>query len=220
MLSTHINGSVAHIVIDDGGLNIITPIMLSKFIQALQFVESNSEVSTLVIEGNGRSFSAGLDTGVLQTASEEAEKLLRDTGELLLNLYRSRLRIVSLCAGHAAAAGALILLVSDYRVGVSQSGKIGLSEVANGVPLSSLALDLATDRLNTRDRFAATALSRMYSPDQACEAGFLDVTLSNYRDARYHAMQEAERLSKLDDAMYLQALLGVREQTLSKYSDS
>jgi len=214
MINTEINGAVAHLIYDDGGLNIITPTALGKLLQTLQFLESNQDVKTLVIEGNGRSFSAGLDLAVMQAGGEPMQSMMQDMGALLLNLYKSRMRIVSLCAGHAAAAGAMILLVSDYRVGVSRSGKIGFSEVANGISLTPFAIQLAEDRLNRAELFAATTLARMYDPDAASKAGFLDVAMSNYKDAKYHALQQAEHLSRLDDDAYLQTLQAVRATTL------
>jgi len=214
MINTEINGAVAHLVYDDGGLNIITPTVLGQLLQTLQFLESNQDVKTLVIEGNGRSFSAGLDLAIMQAGGEPMQSMMQGMGALLLNLYKSRMRIVSLCAGHATAAGALILLVSDYRVGVSRSGKIGFSEVANGISLNPFAIQLAEARLNRSELFAATTLARMYDPDAACTAGFLDVAMSNYRDAKYHALQQAEHLARLDDNAYLQTLQAVRTTTL------
>lgn len=214
MINTEINGAVAHLIFDDGGLNIITPSIVEKLLQTLQFLEANQDVKTLVFEGNGRSFSAGLDLGIMEAGGEAMDAMLSDMGQLLGNFYRSRLRIVSLCAGHAAAAGAMILLVSDYRVGVSHSGKIGFSEVANGISLSGFTLDLAQDRLNRAELFAATALAKMYDPDSACSAGFLDVAMSNYRDAKYHALQRAEQIARLDEAAYLQTAQRVRSRTL------
>lgn len=216
MINTEINGAVAHVTFDDGGLNIITPVILGKLLQTLQFLEANQEVKSLVFEGNGRSFSAGLDLGVMQAGGVAMDSMLADMGQLLENFYRSRLRIVSLCAGHAAAAGAMILLVSDYRVGVSHSGKIGFSEVANGISLNEFTLNLAEDRLNRAELFAATALAKMYDPDSACLAGFLDVAMSNYRDAKYHALQRAEQIGRLDDTAYLQTAQRVRSRTLSQ----
>ena len=218
MINTEINGAVAHLIFDDGGLNIITPSILGKLLQTLQFLEANQDVKALVFEGNGRSFSAGLDSGIMQEGGAAMDAMLRDMGQLLENFYRSRLRIVSLCAGHAAAAGAMILLVSDYRVGVSQSGKIGFSEVANGISLSQFTLHLAEDRLNRAELFAATALAKMYDPDSACQAGFLDVAMSNYRDAKYHALQRAEQIARLDETAYLQTAQRVRSRTLEHLS--
>ena len=216
MINTEISGAVAHVVFDDGGLNILNKASVHKMLQTFQFLESNQDVRTIVLEGNGRSFSAGLDLSVMREGGEARDQLLEDTGQLLRGLYSSRLRLVSICAGHAAAAGAMLLLVSDYRVGVSKSGKIGFPEVANGLGLPRFAVDLAIDRLNRTDLFAATALARMYDHDSARVAGYLDVAMSNYRDARYHALEQAEQLAKLDDAAYLETLQHLRRHTLGK----
>ncbi len=214
MINTEINGAVAHVVFDDGGLNILNGTAVSKLLQTFQFLESNSDVQTLVLEGNGKSFSAGLDLTVMREGGQPMEQLLDDMGELLRGMYSSRLRIVSICAGHAAAAGAMLLLVSDYRVGVSRSGRIGFPEVANGLGLPRFAVDLAIDRLNRTELFAATGLARMYDPDAAVVSGFLDVAMSNYRDAKYHAIEQAKQLAKLDDTAYLETLAHLRRHTL------
>ena len=216
MINTEISGAVAHVAFDDGGLNILNKASVHKMLQTFQFLESNQDVRTIVLEGNGRSLSAGLDLSVMREGGEARDQLLEDTGQLLRGLYSSRLRLVSICAGHAAAAGAMLLLVSDYRVGVSKSGKIGFPEVANGLGLPRFAVDLAIDRLNRTDLFAATALARMYDHDSARVAGYLDVAMSNYRDARYHALEQAEQLAKLDDAAYLETLQHLRRHTLGK----
>jgi enoyl-CoA hydratase len=214
MINTDINGAVALVTFDDGDLNIFTPAVVTKLLQTLQFLESNPDVKTLVLEGNGKSFSAGLDLRIMREGGEAMESMLDEMGRLLRGLYASRLRVVSICAGHAAAAGAMLLLVSDYRVGVSRSGKIGFSEVANGLALPRLAVDLAIDRLNRTELFAATGLARMYDPDSAVRAGFLDVAMSNYRDAKYHGLELAEQIARLDDAAYLGTLQQLRRHTL------
>lgn len=214
MINTEINGAVAHIVIDDGDLNIFTSAIVAKLLQTLQFLESNQDVRTLVIEGNGKSFSAGLDLDTVRQGGEAGQKILDDMGQVLRGLYASRLRVVSICAGHAVASGAMLLLVSDYRVGVSRSGKIGYSEVANGLALPRFAVDLAVDRLNRTELFAATGLARLYNPDAAVRAGYLDVAMSNYRDAKLHGLEQAEQLAKLDDTAYLETLQHLRRHTL------
>ena len=214
MINTEINGAVAHVVFDDGGLNILNSNSVTKLLQTFQFLESNPDVRTMVLEGNGKSFSAGLDLTVMREGGEPMQQLLDEMGQLLRGLYSSRLRVVSICAGHAAAAGAMLLLVSDYRVGVSRSGQIGFPEVANGLGLPRFAVDLAIDRLNRTELFAATALARMYDPDAAKVAGYLDVAMSNYRDAKHHALEQAEQLARLDDDAYLETLRHLRRHTL------
>ena len=49
-ISTEINNSVAHIRFDDGGLNIITPTIAAGFLQTVEFIDANPDVSSLLIE--------------------------------------------------------------------------------------------------------------------------------------------------------------------------
>jgi len=218
-ISTKIDDSVAHLHFDDGGLNIMTPEIVSGVLQIVEAMDADKQVSSLLIEGNGKSFCAGLDTSVLLDGGEEADRMRNDTIKLLRTLYKSRLRVICLCAGHAAAVGAMILLVADYRVGVKNNGRIGFSDVASGMSLPEITILLARDRLNKRDLFAATVLSRMYSPERALEAGFLDIVVDQYRDAKYHASQEAIKLGRLDDEAYLTTLKRVRKETLEASED-
>ena len=218
-ITTSIRDKVAHVHFDDGGLNIITPVIATEFLQVVEAIDANQAVECLLIEGNGRSFSAGLDDKVIRAGGEQAAQLLLDTGKLLRTLYRSRLRVVSLCAGHATAAGAMLLLVSDHRVGVKGSGRIGFTEVAHGIVLQELAVLLAQDRLNQKEQFAATVLSKLYSHTESKEAGFIDVVFDQFKEARYSAQQAALQLAQLDSVAYHEMLLEVRKKTLAVFDE-
>ena len=64
-ITTSIRDKVAHVHFDDGGLNIITPVIATEFLQVVEAIDANQAVECLLIEGNGRSFSAGLDDFVI-----------------------------------------------------------------------------------------------------------------------------------------------------------
>jgi enoyl-CoA hydratase len=46
---------------------------------------------------------------------------------LLMDLFLHPQPVVMACSGHSLAAGALILLTGDYRVGIDGAFKIGLN---------------------------------------------------------------------------------------------
>jgi enoyl-CoA hydratase len=91
-----------------------------------------------------------------------------------LRLYAFPKPFVVACTGHAMAAGALILLAADARFGAAGAFKIGLNEVAIGMPLPVLAQELARDRLDPRQLTAATLQATVYEPQAAASAGYLD----------------------------------------------
>jgi enoyl-CoA hydratase len=74
----------------------------------------------------------------------------------------------------AVAAGALLLLGCDERIGADGNFKIGLIETAKGMVLPRWAVEFAEERLSRRHFQVATVGARMYSPGGARDAGFLD----------------------------------------------
>jgi enoyl-CoA hydratase/carnithine racemase len=62
----------------------------------------------------------------------------------------------------------------DYGGVRSVIDALGLNEVSIGLPVPMLAMELARDRLSKRALVQATLLGRIYDPDSAVAAGYLD----------------------------------------------
>lgn len=177
--------------------------------------EADPKADAIVLLGGEKAFSSGLDSAVLYSGGGPAEELQIEMGELLYDMYRSRLRIVSGCAGHAVAAGALLLLASDLRYGAEGDYRIGFSEVAQGLPLSELSVLLARDRLGRRYVQSATVLGRLCRPSTAVSVGFFDRVVKA-EVLEETAMDAARSLSELDGAAYEGSVASVRGQTLRR----
>jgi len=93
--------------------------------------------------------------------------------DLFLRLYEFPRPVVAACTGHAIAAGAIILMSSDLRVGTDGDFKIGMPELTIGMPLPFFATELMRDRLSKRHVARAT-LGQMYDPSTSVDVGFLD----------------------------------------------
>ena len=76
--------------------------------------------------------------------------------------------------GHALAMGAILLFTSDVRIGAEGTFKIGLNEVAIGMPVPLFAVELGRDRLTPTAFTAAINHATVYDPAGAAAAGFLD----------------------------------------------
>jgi enoyl-CoA hydratase len=100
---------------------------------------------------------------------------------------------VAACTGHALAAGALLLLVADRRIGADGPFKIGLNEVAIGMGLPIFGVEFARYRMPP-SAFDSALLGKVFAPADAVRAGYLDRTSANVVD---DAMAEAQRLSAL-----------------------
>src|SRR5690606_24445616 len=72
------------------------------------------------------------------------------------------------------AAGGLLLLSADSRIGTEGDFRIGLPEVAIGMTMPVFGIELARDRL-ARNRFSeAVTQARVYGPADAVAVGYLD----------------------------------------------
>lgn len=167
-----LEGSTALILIDDGKANALSEAMIGELVEALARAEK--EASSVVLAGRPERFSAGFDLKVMMSGPEQAKTLLRGGAGLLMKLYGSPLPIVAACTGHALAGGALVLLTADVRVGAAGAYRIGLNEVSIGMPVPILAMELARDRLAKAELSHATLGARIYAPEDAARAGYLD----------------------------------------------
>ncbi|MDH3705805.1 MAG: crotonase/enoyl-CoA hydratase family protein [Acidimicrobiia bacterium] len=171
------HGDVALLTMDDGKANALSHAMIDALDAGLDRAEADA--SALVLAGREGRFSAGFDLSVMQAGPEAARALVAAGGRLCARLYTLPVPVVVACTGHALAGGALLVLSGDHRVGAAGDFKIGLNEVAIGLPLPQFAIDLAEQRLSRRHVTRATVLAHIYPPDEAVDAGYLDSVVAD-----------------------------------------
>jgi len=167
-------GAIARIVMDDGKVNVMSPALLGALLRAFDRAEKDR---TVVVLTSGREgiFSAGFDTKVL--ASRDPQKIfdmVKLGAELAARILSFPAPVVAACTGHAFPMGAFLLLASDVRVGTDGAFKIGMNEVAIGIPVPSFALELGRMRLVPAYLQRTALTGEMFSPQEAVTAGFLD----------------------------------------------
>jgi enoyl-CoA hydratase len=208
------DGSVLLIQMDDGKANALSSSMIADIGAALAEAESDPDVVSAVLTGREGRFSAGFDLSVMQGGSfGDIISLVADGGDLVRTIYGCGVPVVAACTGHALAAGALMLLGSDVRVGVDGPFKVGLNEVAIGMTLPDWAHTIAVERLSTRHIQRAIANARITDPAEAVEVGYLDrvVPADQLLDT---AIEEAASMASLDGGAYRRTMQGFRKPTL------
>jgi enoyl-CoA hydratase len=137
----------------------------------------------------------------MKAGPEAMRSLVLAGAELLLEIYLFPRPVVAACTGHAMAAGALLLLSADLRVGSAGAFKIGLNEVAIGMTLPIFALELARDRIAKPHLTAAVTQAQVYDPEAARQAGYLDLVV-NAAEVVDTAVDHARRLAMLPDPAF------------------
>ena len=194
-----VENKTAILTMDDGKANALNEAMIGGLSAGLDRAEQ--EADAVIIMGRPGMFSAGFDLKVLSGPSEGQRSMVDAGARLLLKGYLFPKPIVIACSGHAIAAGALMTLTGDFRVGVAGAFRLGLNETAIGLPLPVFGQELARDRLDKRTLTNAVINATLYSPEEARVAGFLDQVVAEER-LLGEALDVAERLKQLDPAAF------------------
>ena len=212
---------IAHVTIDNGKANALSPDVIAALDDALSRAEEagETEVGALLITGTPGMFSGGFDLNVMRSNPNDAGRLVTDGGALFSRMFGSELPVLVACSGHAIAAGALLLLSADYRVGARGEFRIGLIETQIGMVLPRWAVELSRERLSVRHFQQATVGARVYDPDAAADAGFLDLVVpaEALTDA---AVAEARRWADLPRAAYRGQVRMNRSERLGRLAEA
>ena len=130
---------------------------------------------------------------------------------LMMRLYGWPQPLVVAASGHAIALGALCVLTADHRLAADGDFRIGLNEVAIGRTLPPFAMLLAKERLSKRALTQATLTSRLYDPEGARDAGFVDAVAAA-GELRDVAVERAAQLAELDANAFSAMKQGLRSE--------
>jgi enoyl-CoA hydratase len=179
--------------IDDGKANALTATVIDGVRSAV--ADASRRGRPLVITGRDGCFSGGFDLAVMRSGQPDLVAALFAEGtHLYRDVVEAPVPIVAACTGHALAGGALLLLAADSRIGRAGPYRIGLNEVAIGMPLPPIAVAMATHRLEPRFLTAATMFAEIGSPERALAMGFFDELAD---DPRPVACSSAASLAQL-----------------------
>lgn len=219
-VSWDVRDRVAHVGIRNGKANALSPDLVVALGGALtRAEEAGDDVGALLVTGTPGMLSGGFDLDVMRSGPEAAGRLVTDGGELFARLFASPVPVVVACTGHAVAAGALLLLGADVRVGARGAFRIGLIETEIGLVLPRWAIELAQERLSRRHLQLATVGARTYDPDGAVDAGFLDVAVEP-DDVIAVATSEAQRWASLPRPAYAGQVRANRGERLARLADA
>ena len=202
--------------LDDGKANALSFDLIAAILDALREAEADDEIGAVVLHGREGKFSAGFDLGVMLADDFAAiVNLVANGGELVRTIYGCSVPVAAASTGHALAAGALMLLGCDVRVGADGPGKVGLNEVAIKMVLPDWALTIAEVRLSKRHMQRAIMTARVTSPAEAVDVGFLDEVVAPEVLLDRAIAVAAELAATLDPKAYAGSVKAFRGDTLA-----
>lgn len=203
-----LNDGVAILTLDDGKANALGHDVVMSLGKHLDKAEQ--EASAVLFVGREGKFSAGYNLKEMMAGPDSARRLVKAGGELMLRIFTFPRPVVAACTGHALAAGGILLLACDLRIGADGPFKIGLNEVPLGMTPPMYLVELARHRLSKRWYTRAVTQGQIFTPAEAADVGYLDACVGG-EELLSVAKAEAKRLGALPHAAFAEAKRRERE---------
>lgn len=201
------------IAMDDGRANAFSFEMIKQLNAAFDYAFARN--APVILTGREGIFCAGFDLNVMKSNDEALRNQLLDQGfSFVYRLMDSPVPVIVANTGHAIAMGAVLLLAADYRLSEDGAFKIGLNETAIGVVMPEFGIDLVKERVALSHQVPSLANSRLYDPQTAIQAGYLDEVVPSVSDA---GEKMAELLSSINMDVHRHAKRALRSSFLVKH---
>src|SRR6202167_6109563 len=138
-LALEVESSLARIALRNGTLNIIDIAMMEELTQALAEVESRADVAVILLYGEGKSFSAGVD--VAAHTPDKVEAMLSKFHAMIRALVGSKKVTIAAVDGNCLGGGAELAMMCDI-VYTTATARWGFPEIKLGCypPVACTAL--------------------------------------------------------------------------------
>ena len=170
-------------------------------LELLQALTAAVEDSTgpLVLTGAGRSFSAGVDLRrIVEGDDQYTTAFLAALSGMFLAVFDHPAPTVAAVNGHAIAGGCVLALGCDLRL--MAAGRIGLPEIAVGVPFPAAAREIARYALGPAVSRVVLGADTLEAED-AVRGGLVDQVVP-HEELLDRAVALATRLAGHDAAAY------------------
>ena len=192
-LTLNVSASVAQIELCHPPLNVIDIPMMEELAQALAEVGSRSDIAVVVLSGDGKCFSAGVDVAV--HTPDKVEAMLGKFHAVVRALVATKKVTIAAVHGHCLGGGAELAMVCDI-VYTAASAQWGFPEIHLGCypPVACTALAALTGQKRAAELILT---GRTLSGEDAAAIGLATHAVSDDELATVveNTVQELQRLS-------------------------
>ncbi len=142
MIETGVVDGVANLTLNSGKVNALDLELVTKLNQSLDQLRDDAQIAGIIVAGNSRVFSAGIDLKRLVAEPPDyLEAFLPELTRLFVQALVFPKPLVIAITGHAVAGGCVLASAGDYRV-ISDMARIGVPELRVGVPFPTAGLEI------------------------------------------------------------------------------
>ncbi len=142
MLQLDVNDGIALLEMKSGKVNAMSLEFVLDLGGTLDSLANDPAIQGVILAGNGRVFSAGID---LKQLVAEGPAWLDEYLPLLSRLFLAALNfpkpLVTAINGHAIAGGCVVASAGDFRI-IAEDARIGIPESRVGVPFPAAGMEI------------------------------------------------------------------------------
>jgi enoyl-CoA hydratase len=170
------HGTTALLTLNRPPANALNHEVLTELQKTLtQCASPGSDVRALVVTGQGRFFSAGLDLfEVFSYGVGQSEAFAKTFDDTFTTLFSLPIPVVAALNGHAVAGGAVIAAAADFRLMTDGDAQLGLSEIKVGVPFPTSAFEIVRAAWSGPHFSELLYRGRNYRPPEALARHMVD----------------------------------------------
>lgn len=163
---------------NSSAVNKMNPAYFDDLHDALDRLEREHPATPMVLTARGATFSAGLDfedvfPRFARGDRAEIAAWFERFRASILRVFTLPRRVVAAVNGNAFAGGLILALGCDHRVGAASGARFTLNEVAVGIPMPGVYIELVRYAASAFAAAEASLSCRTYDVPQALAAGFL-----------------------------------------------
>lgn len=160
-----------------GRANPMNAALVSELRRAIQEACHSDDCRGLVLAGQEKFFSVGLDVIELYGYDEEKIRAFwTDFLQLLEDLLAFPKPLVAAITGHSPAGGCVLAIGCDYRVMAEGKFTIGLNEIPVGIMLPASIFEVYRFWIGDRKAYQYLMEGKLLTPPEAQAAGLVDET--------------------------------------------
>jgi len=174
MILTVDHGAVRELRLNRPPVNALTADLMEALRQAME-AAAREGIPALVLSGAPGRFCGGLDLPLLVELDRDSiDAAWDELYSLLRALAYSPIPVAAAITGHAPAGGTVLPLFCDRRIMADGDFKLGVNEVAVGIPLPPVIVSGLRRQVGPRQAERLAVSGVLISPREALEIGLVD----------------------------------------------
>ncbi len=174
MIERFSDDRLATLTMSAGKVNAMDLELVTHLIESLEQLRDDTQIDGVILAGNPRVFSAGIDLKRLVSEGPDyLEAFLPKLTQLFVRALEFPKPLITAITGHAVAGGCVLACTGDYRI-LADRARIGVPELRVGVPFPAAGLEIMRGAATPGCFRKMINSGATFSGDEALSAGLAD----------------------------------------------